>query len=165
MPWQGPIRLRVYLDRPGGPLDSDLPPEISGLYVVTERKWSIEPNRLSGPLWAGRAHAPKAGGLRSRIGDLISSLCGFHGTFAGRHIGGTFINMDCIRKNGLSPLDVFIGWLPMHNATLDVLKAGEDDLIKQLDPPCNRKKPKKRGCFKRRAQGRAYPNRVRTNER
>ena len=139
MPWTGPFQLRHYLDRSGGA--SPLPPEHMGLYVVTERVWGTppvtdeEPLQTAGLLWFGR-HLTN---LRARIGDLISSLLGFHGQVAGRHAGGISISVGFLLQNGMSPLDLWIAWNDGFTNIRDVI-AGEKDLIRRLNPGFNKKR-------------------------
>lgn len=84
MPWTRPLLLREYLDRPGGAQGrpADLPPETPGVYVLSEISWTGEPNKAFRPWYVGASgnRTPQArSGLRGRIGNLISSLCGFYG--------------------------------------------------------------------------------------
>jgi hypothetical protein len=118
MPWTGPFQLRSYLDQQGAA--TPLPPEDPGVYVVTELSWNGDPSVSAGVLWVGasgvRTPQSKAG-LRGRIGNLVSSLCGFHGGYAGLHAGGVSISQShCLASPGHSPLEVFIAWRVMHRA-------------------------------------------------
>jgi hypothetical protein len=134
MPWIGPHKLRSYLDRIGGVPDPDLPPEIPGLYVVTEQTWTAQPSRSAGALYVG-----KSGVLRARIGEFVSSACGFHGTYAGRHSGGITVNEKYVRLAKHNPLDVWIACLPMQGALPDQVAKAESELIGKLHPSCNKK--------------------------
>ena len=88
------------------------------------------------------------------MGDLISSLCGFHGaskTSAGRHVEGARISTDYCRVSAQNPtlrnpLDAFIAWLPMPGASAVQLDKAETELILLTNPAYNiakKKKPKK----------------------
>jgi hypothetical protein len=104
--WEGPFQLRDYLNRPCGWPEDCLPPEVPGLYVATAETWSGAPPANPPPLCAGKAYAEKSGGLRSRIGDFISSLCGFHGendTSAGRHAEGIRISKGILPEAWSQP--------------------------------------------------------------
>jgi hypothetical protein len=135
MAWTGPFQLRDYIDRSGGA--SPLPPESKGVYVVTERDWNPaahEPPQTSGILYIGR-HLTN---VRARIGDLISSLLGFHGQHAGRNTGGISISDGFLRQNGSTPLDLWIAWNDGFGNVLEVL-AAEKDLIRRLNPRFNKR--------------------------
>ena len=141
MPWTGPFQLRGYLDQRGGA--TPLPPEDPGVYVVTEKLWSGDPSSAA-VLYVGasgvRTPQSKAG-LRGRIGNLLSSLCGFHGEFAGLHSGGICISKGhCLARPGHSPLELFIAWRAMHRAPPQQVAEAERHWIRQLSPRFNRRR-------------------------
>lgn len=140
MAWTGPFQLRPYLDQAGGA--SPLPPESMGLYLVTERYWNPahtkDPPQAAGILYVGR----HLGNLRARIGDLISSLLGFHGRIAGRNPGGISISDALLRQNGISPLELWIAWNDRFSGIRDVID-GEKDLIYRLQPTFNKRHRKR----------------------
>ena len=139
MPWKGPFQLRSYLDHQGGA--TPLPPEDPGIYVVTELSWNGDPLVSAGVLYVG-ASGPRTpqseAGLRGRIGNLLSSLCGFHGTYAGLHAGGIKISRGyCLASPRCSPLDLFVAWVSMRAAPPQIVAQAERDLIRQLHPRFN----------------------------
>lgn len=134
MPWTGAFKLSDYLNRSGGVPDSELPPEAPGVYILTGKNWSGAPTGSVDPLYVGRS-----GILRNRLGDLISSLCGFHGIFSGRHSGGITVNTDHIRTSDVSPFDLFIGWLSLPALSPKDIADKERALIEQLKPRHNKK--------------------------
>jgi hypothetical protein len=131
MRWTGPFRLREYLDRLGADrhTNAQLPPEQPGVYVVTEQTWRNEPTSAAGPVYVGESSL-----LRGRIGDLISSACGFHGTLAGRHSGGITIS-----NLGYNLFELYLAWLPMSGASAESRTLEEDELIAALRPKCNKR--------------------------
>lgn len=133
--WAGPFRLREYLDQPGAARHptAELPPEQPGVYVVTERAWRDTPTSASGPVYVGESSL-----LRGRIGDLISSACGFHGTLVGRHSGGITISDQCC-VHGQNPLELYLAWLPMPAVSTEERTVKEDELIATLQPRCNKR--------------------------
>jgi hypothetical protein len=135
--WEGPFRLRDYLDRPRGWPEDRLPPEAPGLYVATAERWSGRPPQEPPSLCAGKTHAKKSGGLRSRIDALISAICGFHGDFAGRHAEGITISREYCRNLGHNPLDIYVAWRRMPEVSEDQLNEEENGLIKRLQPIYN----------------------------
>ena len=144
MPWTGPILLRDYLDRPGGAQGGrpdELPPETPGVYVLSERFWTGEPDKTSRPWYVGASgnrNPQGRSGLRGRIGNLISSLCGFYGDIAGLHCGGITVSEQyCLGNPPRSPLSLWIAWRPMPNATPREVAKEERRLIEMLDPPGN----------------------------
>jgi hypothetical protein len=125
MGWTGPYQLRDQLEGKGGIQEDRLPPESSGLYVVTAGSWTEQPAWADGVLYVGKSII-----LRARIGDFISSLCGFHGKHAGRHSGGITMNKEYVQK-GHNPLDLWIAWMPIPKDQLTVAEIG---LIRELRP-------------------------------
>jgi hypothetical protein len=130
--WIGPHKLRDYLDRLGGIPPADLPPELAGVYVVTERSWSGQPNTAAGALYV-----VMSGVLRERIGALLGSLFGFHGVYSGRHAGGITLDQVFVRSGPHNALDVWIAWAVVSGGPDDVA-ATERQLIGGLNPSCNR---------------------------
>lgn len=130
MNWTGPYQLRSLLDCRGGTPDCNLPPESPGLYVITERAWTDHPAQTDNVLYVGKSVS-----LRSRIGDFISSLCGFHGIHAGRHSGGISMNEKYVRQGDEhNPLDIWIAWLPMQGALKGQLTQAEAERIQEFCP-------------------------------
>lgn len=148
--WEGPFQLRDCLNRQGGWPKDCLPPEVPGLYVATKESWSDRPPEEPPPLCVGKAYAQKSGGLRSRIGDFISSLGGFHGdndTSAGRHAEGIRISKEYCRNGAQNPLDIYVAWRAMPRVSKDLLDEEETRLIERTMPTYNKhKKPKCGHC-------------------
>jgi hypothetical protein len=145
MPWTRPLLLRDYLDRPGGAqgVPAEVPPETPGIYVLTQNPWVKEPDTSVGPLYVGASgnRTPQArSGLRGRIGDLISSMCGFHGNYAGRHAGGICVSKEyCVGNPRHSPIGLWIAWRPMPGATPKAVANEERQWINRLKPLCNKR--------------------------
>src|SRR5229473_4059269 len=138
--WTGAFQFREYLDRAGGVPEVDLPPEVPGVYFITGRRWSGPLCDMAESLYVGKAYAAASGGLRGRLGDFVSSLLGFHGplkTSGGRHNGGITVNLLC-RNAARNPLELFLAWFPMPEASEQQVLDKERKLIDKLNPICNR---------------------------
>jgi hypothetical protein len=135
--------LRDILDRLGSAqgVPGEMPPETPGIYVLTQHQWVVEPNTSAGPLYVGASgnRTPQArSGLRGRIGNLISSMCGFYGHDAGLHAGGISVSREyCLGNPRHSPFELWIAWRPMPGATPEQVAREERQLIDTLNPLCN----------------------------
>jgi len=109
--WRGPFRIGYYLSNVVR--DRRLrPPDLPGVYVVSERSWLAPPNRESGIIYVGQAHY-----LRYRIGQLLMDLLGFTSDDradgeAYEHRGGHSLWHRYCLERGTEPVDLYIAWYP-----------------------------------------------------
>ena len=103
--WEGPFKLRVLLDRPGGADPRAFlgmkEPRVAGVYAFSTKPWRKEPKGL---LYIGSAHSTKNTTLRHRIGAEVIAALGFSGG-----TGGVHLSSYC-RENDLNPLDLYVAW-------------------------------------------------------
>lgn len=126
--WTGPFRLSSKIDQPGGWPEADLPPEVPGLYLCSDKLWTSRP---FGVLYTG-----KSGNLLGRLEEHVSALIGLWGANSGR--GEMYVvNRDYIRPLVKNPMALYIAWFPMPDADEDHLDETETQFIQGLDPEEN----------------------------
>ena len=128
MLWIGPIKLRDYLDRVGGP--SPLPPATSGIYVFSTQKWVANPTDL---LYVGSGHKTKSSDVLLRIGREVADALGFYLGEAYHGSGGYLLSEFC-RGQRISPLDLYLGWYMVNGCPIPDEQQLFDNHHKKLSP-------------------------------
>lgn len=136
MAWHGAYQIRTYLESCVEE-DHDRPPESSGVYVVTQKRWRTEPNHRSGVLYIG-GNTGQSARFRTRLGDLIADMLGFFGDSTGHHSGGRRLWGWC-RTERINPLDLYIGW----QSGVECHRCAEIDMFRELKPLLNKNRPPK----------------------
>ena len=132
--WIGPFQVRRLLE---GCFDAAVPkpPDSGSAYVVTLKRWRAGPSAKSEPLYVG-GNVGRSKRFRTRVGDLLADAFGFYGSETGHHSGGKSLHKWC-KKNGVNPLELYIGWV----ASTKCHRCLEVRLFSELQPRLNRKTP------------------------
>ena len=129
--WVGPFRLRSYLEKVID--DNQVWPteEKNGVYVVSQRLWKGLPTKDAGILYVG-GNTEDGSYFISWVGSLVIDMLGLwlH------HSGGQSIWKYC-RKNGIHPLDLFLGWVE----PVECRRCAEAEVNSKLNPVLCKKKP------------------------
>jgi hypothetical protein len=135
MNWVGPISIDALLNN--GILGlRPWPPEADGVYLITAKPWERVPGPESIALYVG-SNTGKSRRFRTRIGDLLADAFGlFVEGWTGHSSGGQWIHYYC-KDAGLSPKDLFIGWIDNCRC----LRCAENFVFDYLEPELNRKRP------------------------
>ena len=142
MSWTGPFVIRQLIEE-CTMASRTRPPEANGVYVVSQRPWTLLPDEACGPLYVG-SNTGQSARFRTRIGDLLADLFGFFGEETGHHSGGQHLFHYCCEKQ-IQPLDLYIGWV-----TTDCARCDENRLFDSLHPRLNRSRPSRCGVHTKR---------------
>jgi hypothetical protein len=127
MKWIGPYTIDELLDSflmPSHPR----PPEVNGVYLISQSTWNGQPTNDCTPLYVG-SNTGVSRRFRTRIGDLIADAFGFFGNETGHHSGGQTLHAYC-RKNQLNPKKLYIGWAEECKC----VRCAENKLYDQFKP-------------------------------
>jgi len=134
MAWRGAYRIGSYIDTSIED-GHDWPPEHSGVYVVSVKRWRGQPTRRSGVLYIG-GNTGRSDRFRTRIGDLLADMLGFFGQSTGHHSGGQSLWTWCV-ENRVNPLDLYLGW----RTGVRCKRCAEARLFRDLQPLLNKHRP------------------------
>jgi len=128
--WVGSFTIEQLL---GNCTNNVFRPSVSkGIYLVSEKPWSVRPSDECVPLYVGGSTQ-----LRFRMGDLLSDMFGF---FPPRHHPGRQSLYDYCKRNSLSPMSLHIGWLDKCGCT----ECAEHYFWEDLEPKRNIRAPQKK---------------------
>lgn len=134
MSWEGPFQIRDLLENSINE-EHPWPPASGGIYLVSLNAWELEPTRECEPLYVG-GNTGKSDRFCTRIGDLVADIFGFFDGGTGHHSGGQSLWKYC-RKNGVKPLDLFLGW----GVEVSCPRCAEIEAYETLSPELNKKRP------------------------
>jgi len=136
MKWKGPYTINELLDIFLNSLHAQ-PPEADGVYMISKKRWDIQPTSDCVPLYVG-SNTGKSKRFRTRIGDLIADAFGFFGSETGHHSGGQALHEYCVKEQ-LSPKKLYISWVE----NCGCVRCIENKVYDQLKPHLNKNRPKR----------------------
>jgi hypothetical protein len=135
MNWTEPIRVGHLLGK-----SVVVPVTKHAIYVVSLKRWQGRPGPACMPLYVG-GMTGKSKRFRTRIGDVLIDLLGFHGGKTGHSSGGRSLDRYCA-QHGINRLNLWVGWA----ANVRCGRCAEIEEHKRLAPRLNKIKPPRCGA-------------------